>query len=325
MLSFRNFRFMKTVGVGTFGRVYLVRLLNSAIKTPKYYALKMIYTEDLFRFRQVNHFKNEVEILCMSKKHPFIVELMLHTRLDNYQVMLMEYVPGGELFSWIRKYKQFDIQTVRFYGAQILLALKFLHDRGVVYRDLKPENILINKDGYVKLTDFGFAEKMEKSVTFCGTPEYMSPEQLNKEDGVGYGREVDFWSFGIVLYEMYRGCPPFNAQKTFDVYLMIANDPVQYDSNFDNVLKDLTSKLLEKKREKRLGYVDGFADIMRHPFFKETDWDAIYNKKIKAPIMPSLQSEYDTSYFINYSEKIDRKKKRRNPNRNVRMFERIHK
>lgn len=325
MLSFTNFRFIKTVGVGTFGRVYLVQLLNNKITTPKYYALKMLFTEDLLRLRQLNHYENEVEILIMCKKHPFIVELMLNTKMDTYQIMLMEYVPGGELFSWIRKYKQFDIKTIRFYGAQILLALKFLHDKGIVFRDLKPENILISKDGYIKLTDFGFASKMEVSYTFCGTPEYMSPEQLNNEKSSGHGREVDYWSFGIVLYEMYKGIPPFFSQETFNVYYMISNDPVHFDLDFDPVLKDLLTKLLEKKRENRLGHNNGISEIMEHPFFAETDFDGIYHKKYKAPIIPSLQSDHDTSYFINYSEKIDPKVQSKNQNIHMRMFDNIFK
>lgn len=320
MLNFSNFKFIKTIGVGTFGRVYLVQLVNNYIETPKFYALKVLSKFEIIRLRQCDHFRNEKCLLALCKKHPFIVDLLYATNIDNYFVMLMEYVPGGELFSWIKKFKSFDIDTVRFYGAQICLALEFLHSRGIIYRDLKPENLILNSDGYIKFTDFGFSKQTDISYTFCGTPEYMAPEQLVQDVNEGHGREVDYWSLGIILYEMYVGAPPFYGRDVFSIYNRIINNSVYFPEGFDPALKDLIFRLTQKNKDKRIAAKGGIEEIKNHEFFKKVDWVKIYNKEIKVPFSIVLKNKWDTSHFIDYSEEVDKETKLVNPNKFYRLF-----
>lgn len=316
MFDFSNFRFIKTIGVGTFGRVYLSHLANNP---KKFYAVKILSHYSLLKLRQIDHFQNEIRLLALCKKHPFIVDLIYTARINDHFVMLMEYVPGGELFSWIKKYRKFNLEIVKFFSAQIALALDFLHSRGIIYRDLKPENLMLNSDGYLKLTDFGFAKETDLTYSFCGTPEYMAPEQLINDENIGHGREVDFWSFGVVIYEMYVGIPPFYCQETFKIYKKIAEEEVNF-YGFIPELEDLLSKLLIKDKTKRLGAKGGFKEIMNHKFFNDVDWEKIYRKEIQPPFKPILNNDWDTSYFINYSENIERESKERNNGNYCRFF-----
>lgn len=320
MFDFSNFKFLKTIGVGTFGRVYLVQLVNQYITQPKFYALKVLPKFEIIRLRQCDHFRNEKCLLALCKKNPFIVDLLYATNIDDYFVMLMEYVPGGELFSWIKKFKSFDTSTVQFYGAQICLALEFLHSRGIIYRDLKPENLLLNADGYIKFTDFGFSKQTEISFTFCGTPEYMAPEQLVQCTNEGHGKEVDYWSLGIILYEMYVGAPPFYGRDVFSIYDRILNNEVYFPEGFDSTLKDLIFRLTHKDKAKRLGARTGVNEIMEHDFFKNVDWDGIYRKEVKEPFPILLKNKWDTSHFIDYSEDVEKETKLENPNKYFRLF-----
>lgn len=320
MFNFANFKFVKTIGIGTFGRVYLVQLNNQYITSPKFYALKILSKFDIVRLRQCDHYRNEKCLLALCKKHPFIVNLIYTTNIDNYFMMLMEYIPGGELFSWIKKYKSFDLDTVRFYGSQICLTLEFLHSKGIIYRDLKPENLLLNGDGYIKFTDFGFSKQTDKSFTFCGTPEYMAPEQLVQEVNFGHGKEVDYWSLGIILYEMYVGTPPFYGRDVFSIYSRILKNKVYFPEGFDPMLKDLIYKLTQKNPKKRIGTKYGVEEIKKHQFFRNMDWEKIYRKEVKAIFPIVLKSKWDTSHFINYSEDVEKETKLENPNKFLRLF-----
>ena len=197
----------------------------------------------------------------------------------------MPFLSGGELFQHLRKFRTFDEDKVRFYGAQIALALEYLHSKGIVYRDLKPENILMDDKGYLRLADFGMAKKLkddEKAMSFCGTPEYLAPEIITME---GHDKNADWWSFGILLFEMLCGLPPFYVENFDKMYDMIKGSPVKFPKriNLSEDAKDVIRKLLEKNPKKRLGSQSGIEEIKKHPFFKGVDWDNIRNKKEVTP------------------------------------------
>jgi serum/glucocorticoid-regulated kinase 2 len=211
----------------------------------------------------------------------------------------MPFLSGGELFQHLKKFRTFSEDKVRFYGAQIALALEYLHSKGIVYRDLKPENILMDDKGYLRLADFGMAKKLgknEKSQTFCGTPEYLAPEIVTM---AGHDKNVDWWSFGILLYEMLNGIPPFYVDNVDKMYEMIKSEPVKFHKRIklSEDAKDIIIKLLEKNPKKRMGSKNGIEEIKKHPFFANIDFDAILEKKIPAPFIPELENDKDVQYF----------------------------
>jgi serine/threonine protein kinase len=179
--------------------------------------------------------------------------------------------------------------------------LDYLHTRNIVYRDLKPENVLLSSDGHLKLADFGFAKFVDKimSFTICGTPEYMAPEKLT---GKGHGKEVDYWSLGILMYEMLTGEPPFYDDSQFGVYRKILRDEVEFPSTVDPVAVNLISGLLIKDKTIRIGGNKGVEEIMGHPFFKGMNWEKLSRKEVRPPILPVVKFSGDTSNFLRYSE-----------------------
>ncbi|VDM93745.1 unnamed protein product, partial [Onchocerca ochengi] len=203
---------MQTIGTGSFGRVYLAR---DTINKKNYYALKKMSINKVILTRQINHVFSEKKILA-SLKHPFIVK-MYNSKCDGQNLyILFEYIPGGELFSYLRNVQRFSALTARFYTCEVILALEYLHSKNIAYRDLKPENLMLTKIGHLKLTDFGFAKIItDQTNTLCGTPEYLAPEVII---GNGYNKSVDWWSLGILIYEMVVGLPPFQGDTITDIY-----------------------------------------------------------------------------------------------------------
>lgn len=197
-LTLEDFNIKQTVGTGSFARVHLAQ---SKIN-DKYYAIKAINKKDLVSRRQVEHAQNERYILG-SVSHPFIVKLWGTFQSESHVFLVMDYIPGGELFRQIRTKKGFTEEHAKFYAAEVMLALEYLHTQDVAYRDLKPENILIDHRGHIKLTDFGFAKKVtDITWTVCGTPDYLAPEIIRSQ---GYTKAVDWWSLGVLIYEMLTG------------------------------------------------------------------------------------------------------------------------
>lgn len=191
----------------------------------------------------------------------------------------------------------------RFYGAQIASVFEYLHSKDIVYRDLKPENIMIADDGYLKLIDYGFAKVVKKrTYTICGTPEYIAPEiLLNK----GHSKPVDWWTFGILIYEMHAGHAPFTDDDPMNVYKLIINTKPKYPEGFDKELKSLVKHLLRRDLSKRFGnMVDGVQDIKGHRFFRSLDWNHLLSKKIDAPWKPDVKPPSSTvSSFLKDREK----------------------
>lgn len=281
MLKQRDFDFIKIIGTGSFGKVFLARL----IKTNKYFAIKRMDKQVIKESRQLDNIYNEARILKETSNCPFIVKYLSFIETEADIFLTMEYVKGGELFYYMKKYCRFPENAVLFFAAEILLALKFLHEKEIIYRDLKPENILVSVEGHVKLADFGFSTKTNENVYFmCGTPEYMAPEKLL---GNGDTKETDYWSFGCLIYEMICGHPPFYDKSTDEIYKRILNEKVYFPEDMPEVAKDLLIRLLAKEREKRLGH-NGIEEISNHPFFKSVNWKDAQNLKLDPPFRPIL-------------------------------------
>lgn len=287
-----------TLGTGTFGRVRIVTYEHKGQKL--YFALKMLKKSEIIRLKQVEHIKQEKGILTRIS-HPFIVNLFAAFQDHKDLYMLMEYVIGGELFSQLRKVGRFSNETSLFYTCEIVLALAYLHSKNFVYRDLKPENLLIDRNGHIKITDFGFAKQVEdRTWTLCGTPEYLAPEIIQSK---GHGKAVDWWAIGILIFEMLAGYPPFYDENPFGIYQKILAGKIEFPRHFDQNARDLVRKLLTADRTKRFGCLRaGAEDIKRHKWFKGKDWDLALERQLKPPFVPGYRAANDTSNFDEYPE-----------------------
>jgi len=198
------------------------------------------------------------------------------------------------LFTHLKREKRFSEERAKFYAAQIVLALECLHEHNTIYRDLKPENILLDKNGYLKITDFGLSKRGDrKTYTFCGTPEYLAPEIIT---GVGHDKAVDWWSLGTLLYEMLSGRCPFYSKNRKEMFAMITDKPVTPRKEFSEEATDLIQKLLDRNPKKRIGS-EGAYQIKEHPFFEDIDFDALYRQEIEAPFIPRLTSADDLQHI----------------------------
>lgn len=218
--------------------------------------------------------------------------------------MVMEYIIGGEIFTHLRREGRFSNDVTRFYSAEIVLALEHLHSKNIVYRDLKPENILLDSQGHVKITDFGFAKRVEdRTWTLCGTPEYLAPEIIQSK---GHGKAVDWWALGILIFEMLAGYPPFFDDHPFHIYEKILEGRIVFPTHFTPAARDLVRKLLTADRTRRLGNLRGGAeDVKNHPWFAGVDWGKVYRREIVAPIVPEVAGPGDSSNFEKYPDDME--------------------
>ncbi len=245
-LDLSNYEMLKVLGEGSFGRVKLTKNL----KTNTYCAFKQLKKYDIVKFKQVDHLKNENFILY-SLEHPFIVKMEGMTQDKRILYIAMEYVAGGELFTYLRSVGKFSPNQACFYASHVTLMFEYLHSKNVIYRDLKPENLLIDPDGYLKLTDFGFAKIVEgRTYTLCGTPEYLCPEILTNK---GHGKGVDWWTLGILIYEMIAGIDPFNDDDPMAIYQNILRGVIKFPRKFDRDARSLVKHLLQADLSKRYG------------------------------------------------------------------------
>ncbi len=297
-IKVKDYEKLKTVGLGSYGRVRLCK--NK--KTGNIFVMKILKKNDIIKQKQVDHVYSEFNILTMLK-HPFIVQLFGYNFEDpKYIYFIMEYIQGGELFTLLRTKGTFPVPQTKFYIAHIITIFEYLHSKNIVYRDLKPENILINKNGYLKLTDFGFAKQLEneKTYTLCGTPEYLAPEIiLNK----GHGKAVDWWTLGILLYEMLVGIDPFSDDDPMKTYQKILKGKINFPKTINKDAKSLIKHLLTQDTSKRYGCLkNGVKDILNHRFFEGFDWKSFVYLSMPAPFLPEIKSEDDTSNFEKYPE-----------------------
>uniref|UniRef100_A0AAZ3QZW6 non-specific serine/threonine protein kinase n=1 Tax=Oncorhynchus tshawytscha TaxID=74940 RepID=A0AAZ3QZW6_ONCTS len=265
-----DFEYLKLLGKGTFGKVILVK----EKATGKYYAMKILKKEVIVAKDEVAHTLTENRVL-QNSKHPFLT-----------------------LFFHLSRDRVFSEERARFYGAEIVSALDYLHsEKNVVYRDLKLENLMLDKDGHIKITDFGLCKEGIKDgatmKTFCGTPEYLAPEVLEDND---YGRAVDWWGLGVVMYEMMCGRLPFYNQDHEKLFELILMEEIRFPRTLGPEGKSLLSGLL-KKDPKLGGGPDDAKEIMQHKFFAGIEWQDVYEKKLVPPFKPQVTSETDTRYF----------------------------
>jgi protein kinase X len=200
----------------------------------------------------------------------------------------LDYIPGGELFTLLRNNIQFPLEQAKFYCAHIIKVFDYLHSKDIIYRDLKPENILINLNGYLKITDFGFAKKVDgKTYTLCGTPEYMAPEIILNR---GHSKPVDWWTLGILTYEMLIGIDPFNDEDPMIVYQNIVRGKMKFPRNMDPDAKSFIKHLLVGDTSMRIGCLkNGIRDIYEHKFFKNFDWDLLIEMKMQPYYIPKIK------------------------------------
>ncbi|KAL9647939.1 hypothetical protein ABK040_008209 [Willaertia magna] len=291
VVTLKDFDLLTVVGRGSFGKVMKVKEKS----TGKTFAMKVLRKDMIVKENMVAHTIAEKNIL-ESIDHPFIVALHNAFQTDEKLYLVLSYLPGGELFYHLREESKFDINRAKFYGAQIALAIEHLHKHDIIYRDLKPENIVLDAEGYAVLTDFGLAKTSIRgntsTYTFCGTPEYLAPEILK---GQGHAKAVDWWSLGILLYEMIVGLPPFYSENINEMYELILKAPLKFPNNVPSDAQSLLKGLLERDESKRSGSVE----VRSHPFFKDIDWDKLYYKEIPAPFKPELNDGDDTKYVDN--------------------------
>jgi len=266
----------------------------------KYFALKILKKSEVIYLKQVEHVKTEKKIL-EEIQHPYIVNLTGAFQDDKNLYLLLEYVIGGEFFSHLRKAGRFPNDTSVFYSGQVALVFDHLHSMNILYRDLKPENLLLDSEGMCKVTDFGFAKKVDyRTWTLCGTPEYLAPEIILSK---GHGKAVDWWALGILMYEMLAGYPPFYDEDPLGIYQKILEGKIKFPWHFDRHSKDLIKKLLTADLTKRLGNLKaGPEDVKKHKWFSSLDWTALLAKGIPAPIKPQVADESDTSNFEEYPD-----------------------
>jgi len=299
-LKLTDLRIITTLGVGGFGRVELVMVSGDSKKRS--FALKQMKKAQIVETRQQQHILSEKEIMEESDCK-FIVKLYKTFKDRKFLYMLMDSCLGGELWTILRDKGNFDDNTARFYTSCVVEAFDYLHSRGIIYRDLKPENLLLDGVGYVKLVDFGFAKKLmvgRKTWTFCGTPEYVAPEViLNK----GHDISADYWSLGVLMFELLTGTPPFTGTDPMKTYNIILKgiDAIDFPRTITPRARELIKKLCRDNSAERLGYQKGgIRDIQKHKWFDGFNWEGLRQGSLHPPIIPSIQNHLDTSNFDEY-------------------------
>ncbi|KJK83580.1 Serine/threonine-protein kinase [Metarhizium anisopliae BRIP 53293] len=293
-LSIDEFELLKVVGKGSFGKVMQVRKKD----TNRIYALKTIRKAKIISRSEVTHTLAERSVLAQIN-NPFIVPLKFTFQSPEKLYFVLAFVNGGELFHHLTNERRFDVNRARFYTAELLCALECLHGFNVIYRDLKPENILLDYQGHIALCDFGLCKlemkDEDRTNTFCGTPEYLAPELLL---GQGYNKTVDWWTLGVLLYEMLTGLPPFYNEGTNEMYRKILSEPMSFPGNdvVPPAAKDLLTKLLNRNPAERLG-ANGSAEIKGHTFFHAIDWRKLLERKYEPTFKPNVANALDTTNF----------------------------
>jgi p70 ribosomal S6 kinase len=291
-----DFDILKVIGQGGYGKVFLVRK-NNGVDKDKVFAMKVLKKATIIQNKKdVVHTKAERNIL-EAVKNPFIVELFYAFQTNGKLYLILEYLSGGELFTFLDREGMFLENVAMFYACELIMAIEHLHSLGIVYRDLKPENIMLDARGHVILTDFGLCKEGidgERTNTFCGTIEYMAPEILNRS---GHGAEVDWWSLGALLFDMVTGSPPFCANNRKKTMEKILKAQVRYPPYLTDSLKDLLRKLLDRNISKRIGSKTGSIEVKAHTWFRKIKWDLVASKGYPPPFMPIEGSTLDTSNF----------------------------
>ncbi|XP_063895190.1 cGMP-dependent protein kinase, isozyme 2 forms cD4/T1/T3A/T3B-like [Helicoverpa armigera] len=303
-LRLSDLRIIATLGIGGFGRVELVQIQSDSSRS---FALKQMKKAQIVETRQQQHIMSEKEIMS-EMNCEFIVKLYKTFKDRKYLYMLMETCLGGELWTILRDKGQFDDATTRFYTACVVEAFHYLHSRNIIYRDLKPENLLLDSKGYVKLVDFGFSKKLQasrKTWTFCGTPEYVAPEVIMNR---GHDISADYWSLGVLMFELLTGSPPFTGTDPMKTYNKILKgiDAVEFPRCITRNAANLIKKLCRDNPAERLGYQrGGITEIQKHKWFDGFNWEGLAQRSLEPPITPVVKSPVDTHNFDQYPPDAD--------------------
>ncbi|XP_065074908.1 titin-like isoform X2 [Ochlerotatus camptorhynchus] len=292
-----DFHFLTVLGKGSFGKVFLAELRN----TEYYYAVKCLKKDVVLEDDDVDCTLIERKVLALGTKHPFLCHLFCTFQTDSHLFFVMEYLNGGDLMFHIQQSGRFQEARARFYAAEIVSGLKFLHRKGIVYRDLKLDNVLLDYDGHVRIADFGMC-KLEIYLdrladSFCGTPDYMAPEIIK---GQKYNQAVDWWSFGVLVYEMLVGQSPFSGCDEDELFWSICNEIPWFPHFLSKDALKLLQSLLEKDATIRLGCfntMDEDSDLKYHPFFESIDWQKLERRGLEPPFKPQVRHPLDTQYF----------------------------
>ncbi|KAA1101774.1 Serine/threonine kinase [Puccinia graminis f. sp. tritici] len=291
-----DFNFLAVLGKGNFGKVMLAEEKRSG----QLWAIKVLKKDFIIENDEVESTKSEKRVFLTAsrERHPFLIGLHSCFQTETRIYFVMEYVSGGDLMLHIQR-EQFTPRRAKFYAAEVLLALEYFHQNGVIYRDLKLDNILLTLDGHIKVADYGLCKEemwyQNTTSTFCGTPEFMAPEILLEQR---YGRAVDWWAFGVLIYEMLLGQSPFRGDDEDEIFDAILEDEPLYPIHMPRDSVSILQKLLTRDPTRRLGGGPNDAEeIKAHPFFRETNWADVYGKKIPAPYFPTINGPMDVSNF----------------------------
>ncbi|KAL2803682.1 protein kinase C delta type isoform a, partial [Daubentonia madagascariensis] len=286
-----NFTFHKVLGKGSFGKVLLAELKSNG----QYFAVKTLKKDVVLVDDDVECTMVEKRVLALAADSPFLTRLICTFQTKDHLFFVMEFLNGGDLMYHIQDKGRFELYRATFYAAEIICGLQFLHSKGIIYRDLKLDNVLLDRDGHIKIADFGmckeniFGENL--ASTFCGTPDYIAPEILQ---GLKYSFSVDWWSFGVLLYEMLIGQSPFHGDDEDELFESIRVDTPHYPRWITKESKDILEKLFERDPSKRLGVT---GNIKIHPFFKTINWTLLEKRRIEPPFRPKVKSLRDYSNF----------------------------
>ncbi|OAA69545.1 Protein kinase C [Cordyceps fumosorosea ARSEF 2679] len=291
-----HFNFLAVLGKGNFGKVMLAETKRS----KKLYAIKVLKKEFIIENDEVESMRSEKRVFLVAnrERHPFLTNLHACFQTETRVYFVMEYISGGDLMLHIQR-GQFGARRAQFYAAEVCLALKYFHENGVVYRDLKLDNIMLTLDGHIKVADYGLCKEDmwygSTTGTFCGTPEFMAPEILLDKK---YGRAVDWWAFGVLIYQMLLQQSPFRGEDEDEIYEAILSDEPLYPISMPKESVSILQKLLTREPNDRLGSGPTDAqEVMSHAFFKNINWEDIYLKRGPPPFKPAIKSATDTSNF----------------------------
>lgn len=304
-----DFVCQREIGVGAFGRVMLVHHRHSR----KVFAMKTIAKKVLRRKKIAQKdWRLERDVLVKIGAHPYIVELLCSFQTANHFFLVMAYIPGGELFIFLHRRGTFPEDVAAFYSAEVTLALEYLHASRIIHRDLKPENLLMDIEGHVVVTDFGLAKMFEsddeRHRTLCGTDAYMAPEMVARRS---YGKPVDFWSLGILIFEMLTGKPPFAHRDTKVLHRKILTEKVKWPQFIGPAAIKLLRGLLERQVPRRLGAtkatmfeVGGVSALKNQHFFSKIEWQPLSRRESPAPLALTTSVESETGKKTNFPAKL---------------------